>query len=140
MKTKISIAPLDENVLKDLSSDELLSLLKQSLYLKQPDQRELDKRTRERARMARRKDLRVTYDLPSEIKQKIKEIAEEHAVPASQIATLALAQFIVDYENGHIDPGEYKQPSQSPRYEWNLVFPKSFLLQKSKNKNPKSRV
>jgi len=54
-------------------------------------------------------------------------LAETQKIPASQLATLALARFLNEYENGSIDLGEYKQPSRSPRYDWNLVFPESLV-------------
>jgi hypothetical protein len=41
--------------------------------------------------------------------------------------TLALARFLLDIETGKVDLGDYKQPSRSPRYDWNLVFPDGLI-------------
>jgi len=84
---------------------------------------EREKLARERAKIQSRRDQRVTYDLPPSIREGIRLLAEELRLPASQLATLALARFLREYQNGQIDLGVYKQPSRSPRYDWNLVFP-----------------
>jgi hypothetical protein len=48
--------------------------------------------------------------------------------------TLALARFMNEYTDGQIDIGKYKQPSRSPRYDWNLVFPEELLNGNRKKK------
>ena len=50
-------------------------------------------------------------------------LAEEQRLPASQLATLALVRFLQEYDQGKIDLSLFKQPSRSPRYDWNLVLP-----------------
>lgn len=98
--------------------------------------REREKITRERAKMRSRKDHRVTYDLPPELKKQIADLAETMGVAASQLATYALIRFLQDYHDGQIDLSKFKKPSRSPRYEWKLVFPDSLLdsIDKKKHK------
>lgn len=85
------------------------------------------KKAREVDKIRARRELRVTYDLPPELRQRVKELADVQRLPASQLATLALLRFLKDYEAGEVQLGDYKQPSRSPRYDWNLVFPEDLL-------------
>lgn len=93
-----------------------------------------ERKARERAKIQARRDARATYDLPPALRERIKELAEEQRVPASQIVTLALARLLDDLECGKVDLGVYKCPSRSPRYDWNLEFPPELL------NLPRSRV
>jgi hypothetical protein len=81
------------------------------------------KKEREQARIRARRALRVTYDLPPALRQRIKELAEEQGLPASQLVTLALLRFLKEYDQGAVNLSRYKQPSRSPRYDWNLRLP-----------------
>jgi hypothetical protein len=85
------------------------------------------KQIREREKIQKRKPNRVTYDLPPRIKEAVRELAEEQRVPASQLVAIALARFLRDVEKGELDLARFKQPSQSPRYDWNLVLPASWI-------------
>ena len=85
--------------------------------------KEREKKARERAKIQARREARATYDLPPALREKIKLLAEEQRVPASQIVTLALARFLNDLDGGQVDLSAYKCPSRSPRYDWNLEFP-----------------
>jgi len=90
---------------------------------------QLPRKQRERLVKARlkiqaRREQRATYDLPPVIREQIRLLAEEQRIPASQLVTLALIRFLRDYVAGQIDLGQYKQPSRSPRYDWNLIFNK----------------
>ena len=69
---------------------------------------------------------RVMLDLPQEIEKQIKSLAVKHECPISQIAALLIWQGVQDLENGLLNPSEYKKPSRSPRYTWNLVFMEKF--------------
>jgi hypothetical protein len=89
--------------------------------------RERMKKKREQEKISARREQRATYDLPPSLRQITKELAEEERLPASQLVTLALATFINEYRAGNIDLGQYKQPSRSPRYDWNLIFPVSLI-------------
>ena len=94
--------------------------------------KERERISRERAKIQSRRDQRATYDLPPSIREMVRDLAEDLRLPASQLVTLALARFLSDYGNGLIDLGKYKQPSRSPRYDWNLVFPENLLPKKRK--------
>lgn len=82
-----------------------------------------EKKAKERAKIKARKDHRVTYDLPPELKQAIFDLAESLSLPASQLVTWGLYRFLEEYKEGGIDISKFKKPSKSPRYEWKLEFP-----------------
>lgn len=90
-------------------------------------QRRLARQAREREKIRARREQRVTYDLPPRIRQRVKELADEQRVPASQLVALALARFLRELEDEKIDLTPFKQPSRSPRYDWNLVLPDRLL-------------
>jgi hypothetical protein len=82
-----------------------------------------EKKAKERAKIRARREQRVTYDLPPQLKQAMFDLAESLSLPASQLATLALHRFLESYSEGQIDLSKYKKPSRSPRYDWKLEFP-----------------
>lgn len=82
-----------------------------------------EKKAKERAKIRARRDQRVTYDLPPQLKQSVFELAESLSLPASQLVTLALYRFMQSYQEGGVDLSKYKKPSKSPRYDWKLDFP-----------------
>ncbi len=82
---------------------------------------------REREKIRARRPARVTYDLPPDLRKRIKALAAERELPASQLVTLALLRFLKDYQAGAAPLEPYQQPSRSPRYEWNLVYPDELL-------------
>lgn len=90
-------------------------------------QRGLIKKERERIKIRSRRESRVTYDLPPILRYQVRQLADQHRLPASQLVTLALLRFLNDYDQGLVDLSIYKQPSSSPRYDWNLVFPEKLL-------------
>ncbi len=107
---------------------DLLRGMQQKQTESQLPRREREKLSKERAKIQARRDQRATYDLPPSIRDGLRVLAEDLRLPASQLATLALARFLDDYQNGKIDLGQYKQPSRSPRYDWNLVFPEEIIF------------
>lgn len=96
--------------------------------------RELARRERERARMQARREQRVTYDLPPVLRRRVQALSEELRIPASQLAALALGRFLNEYAAGAVDLGAYKQPSLSPRYEWNLKLPAEIVRGKRRRR------
>jgi hypothetical protein len=88
------------------------------------------RRQRERDRMQARRAHRVTYDLPPVLRRRVQALSEELRIPASQLAALALGRFLNDYAAGTIDLGVYKEPSLSPRYDWNLRLPNEVVVGK----------
>lgn len=114
---------------------DLLKGMQQKQTESQLPRRERKKLSRERAKIQSRRDQRATYDLPPSIREGIRLLADELRLPASQLATLALARFLSDYNHDLIDLGQYKQPSRSPRYDWNLVFPDEVISAGSRKKS-----
>lgn len=106
---------------------DLLSGMQQRQAESQLPRKERERLGRERAKIQSRRDQRATYDLPPLLREDIRELAEELRIPASQLVTLALARFMNEYRNDSVDLGKYKQPSRSPRYDWNLIFPDELI-------------
>jgi len=113
---------------------DLLKGMQQKQSEAQLPRKERERLSRERAKIQSRRDQRATYDLPPSIREEIRVLAEELRLPASQLVTLALSRFLSEYKNGNIDLGKYKQPSRSPRYDWNLIFPEEMLFIVKKKK------
>jgi len=112
---------------------DLLSGMQQRQAESQLPRKERERLLRERTKIQARRDQRATFDLPPSLREEIMQLSEELRIPASQLVTLALARFLKEYHNDVIDLGVYKQPSRSPRYDWNLVFPDD-LIRRKKNK------
>lgn len=91
------------------------------------DERARRKKAREQEKIRARRPQRVTYDLPPALRQRIKDLAAEQRLPASQLVTLALLRLLADIDSGRVSLTRYKQPSRSPRYDWNLEFPADLL-------------
>jgi hypothetical protein len=87
-----------------------------------PDERTQRRKAREQAKMQSRKAGRATYDLPPELRERIRSLAKEQGLPASQLVTFALLRFLRDYARGDAPLAHLKEPSRSPRYDWNLVI------------------
>lgn len=111
----------------------LLAGMEQRQAELQLPRRERERIVKERLKIQARRDQRATYDLPPVLREDLRDLADSLGIPASQLAALALARFLIDFNDGRIDLDEYKQPSRSPRYDWNLVFPET-LVRKSKKK------
>jgi len=114
---------------------DLLAGMEEKQAESQLPRRVREKKARERAKIQARKPQRATYDLPPALRAQVRNLAEEQRLPASQLVTLALARFLNDYTNGSIDLGSLKQPSHSPRYDWNLAFPPGFLPEPPKRRH-----
>lgn len=113
---------------------DLLSGMQQRQTESQLPRKERERLSRERAKIQSRRDQRATYDLPPTLREEIMALSEALRIPASQLVTLALARFLNDYHSEIIDLGKYKQPSRSPRYDWNLVFPDELIRIKKKRR------
>ena len=124
----------ERKVTLDPAVADLLSGMQQRQAESQLPRKERERLGRERAKIQSRREQRATYDLPPELREEIRLLAEELRIPASQLVTLALARFLGDYRADAIDLGKYKQPSRSPRYDWNLIFPDE-MIRKAKKKN-----
>lgn len=125
---------LERRAVLDPAVADLLAGMEQRQSEAALPRREREKKARERAKIQSRKDQRATYDLPPGIRQQIKDLAEEQRVPASQIVTLALGQFLQAYAAGEVDFSHLKIPSRSPRYDWNLDIPEGLISAPPKRK------
>lgn len=129
---------VDEKKLRRTTLDPAVADLLQGMQQRQTEaqmpKRERERLARERAKIQARRDQRATYDLPPAIREGIRVLAEDLRLPASQLATLALARFLAEYQNGAVDLGQYKQPSRSPRYDWNLIFPDEMIMTPARKK------
>jgi hypothetical protein len=65
-------------------------------------------------------------------------MAEQERLPASQLVTLALLRFLQDYQASKVDLADYKQPSHSPRYDWNLSLPDELMAVLSQKQRRRS--
>ena len=70
---------------------DLLEGMQQRQAEAQMPKRERERLARERAKIQSRRDQRATYDLPPAIHKKIRVLAEELHLPASQLATEPVA-------------------------------------------------
>jgi hypothetical protein len=113
----------------------LLAGMEQRQAELQLPRRERERIVRERLKIQARREQRATYDLPPVLREELRDLAESLGIPASQLAALALARFLVEYHENRIDLDEYKQPSRSPRYDWNLVFPDALVPKNRKRKS-----
>jgi hypothetical protein len=127
----LMIDPDVTNLLKDMERRQFESQL---------PRREKEKKTREREKINARRDRRVTYDLPPEIRNRVMILSEQLSIPASQLVTLALVQFLEEYDSEKIDLSIYKIPSRSPRYDWNLIIPNLLTGNDSKKKKDSSSL
>jgi hypothetical protein len=119
---KLQRRPLLDPAVADLIND-----MEQKQAESMLPRREREKKARERAKIEARRDQRATYDLPPAVRKRVKGLAEELRLPASQLVTLALVRFLKAYEAESIDLSPYLQSSASPRYDWNLVLPEELL-------------
>jgi hypothetical protein len=113
--------------LLDPAVADLLNGMEKRQAESQLPRRQREKLAKERAKIQARRPQRATYDLPPTVRNLVRELAEEEGVPASQLVTLALLRFLQEYQSGQVRLGEFKHPSRSPRYDWNLVFPDELM-------------
>jgi hypothetical protein len=118
----------------DPAVSSLLSGMEQRAAEAQLPRRERERLVKERIKIQARREQRATYDLPPLLREELRNLAENLGVPASQLATLALARFLIEYRLGAVSLDAYKQPSRSPRYDWNLVFPEELVPRTKKKK------
>lgn len=117
----------ERRTILDPAVADLLSGMEKKQTESQLPRKERERLARERSKIQARREQRATYDLPPALRESVRQLSEDLKIPASQLVTLALARFLQDYENESVDLGKYKQPSHSPRYDWNLVFPEDLI-------------
>jgi hypothetical protein len=106
---------------------DLLSGMERRKAETQLPRQQREKKAKERAKITSRREQRATYDLPPVLRKRIKDLADNERLPASQLVSLALIRFLNDLDQGNIDVDAMKQPSRSPRYDWNLDFPDNLM-------------
>ena len=74
-----------------------------------------------KARTARRP--RMTYDLPRDIIEGVREVAKSESVCASDVVALALCEFLDRYKAGDVDLEPLKTPARSLRFAHRLALP-----------------
>jgi hypothetical protein len=99
---------------------DLLAGMEQRQTDAQLPRRTRQKKAREREKIQSRREQRATYDLPPSLRTSIKEMAEQHNLPISQLVSLAILRFLKDVSSHSIDLGIYKKPSHSPKFDWVL--------------------
>src|SRR5512138_3170033 len=104
---------LERRPLLDPAVADLINDMEQKQSESMLPRREREKKSRERAKMEARREQRATYDLPPALRNRIKDLADELRLPASQLVTLALLRFLKEYDAGQVDLSIYKQPSAS---------------------------
>jgi predicted DNA-binding protein len=118
---------LERRQVLDPAVADLLSGMERRKAETQLPRQQREKKARERAKITSRREQRATYDLPPQLRQRIKDLADRERLPASQLVSLAIIRFLNDLESGTVDVDAFKQPSRSPRYDWNLDFPESLM-------------
>jgi len=126
---------LERRPLLDPAVADLLQGMEKKQAESQLPRKQREKLARERAKIKSRREQRATYDLPPTLRERIRLLAEAERLPASQLVTLALARFLQAFDAGEIDLSSYKQPSASPRYDWNLVFTEDLVPPAKKKKH-----
>ncbi len=104
--------------------------------LAQMRKKEEERKRKAKAKAEAQKENRFHLLLPRDLKKRIAEIALEHSVSESQVATFLLYEAIDRYDKGEIGFWGFKHPSKSPRYEFNLIHPKD--TERESRKNEKS--
>ena len=84
---------------------------------------ELKAQLRTRAKAKRPKQ---TYDLPQSLIDAVRAIADRESVAQSDIAALALIDFVERYEAGKVDLHTRKAPARSLRVDWKIELPKDW--------------
>ncbi len=125
---------LERRQILDPAVADLLQGMEKKQAESQLPRKQREKLARERAKIQSRREQRATYDLPPALRERIRQMAEAERLPASQLVTLALARFLQAFDSGQIDLSIYKQPSASPRYDWNLVFTEDLVPPVKKKK------
>jgi hypothetical protein len=123
------IEPADERVAEILEDrqqhfDELrLSPPERKRLLETRQKKEMRKK-KEREKAEELEKNRITTYLPTNLIKAIKTIANQEKVSMAQVITFFLLEMVGRYDHKEITFWGHKTPSDSPRYEWNLIHPK----------------
>ena len=137
------LEPADERVAEILNDrqqhfDELRLSPPERKRLLELRQKKETRKKREKEKAVAREQNRLTTYLPVNLIAAIKAIAKKECVSLAQVITFLLFEAAEHYERQEITFWGHKHPSDSPRYDWNLVHPKDTerleKLQSRKNK------
>ncbi len=123
------IEPADEQVADILEDrqqhfDELrLSPPERERLLELRQKKDAQKK-QEKAKAEKREANRITTYLPIGLISAIVTIAKREGVTMAQVITFFLLEAVERYDRQEINFWGHKYPSDSPRYEWNLIHPK----------------
>lgn len=89
------------------------------------ERRQREQRRKEKARRKALEQLpnRINLMLPRDLKGRMEKIAGWIHVPVSQVVTFLLYEAVKQMEQGQIDLSQFRVPSESPRYDYNLIHP-----------------
>ena len=95
--------------------------LQEQLEARERRKAEAEQRKAQAARQARREVRpKATFDLPLEIQDALKRVAEEESVCASDLAALAILRLVLDYKAGQVNLKPYRRPARSLKFAYHL--------------------
>lgn len=108
----------------DPSVDAFLSTETERRSIQKLPPQERQKKAKEREKIRSRKARRVTYDLPPDLRNQVAKIAKKKGLPASQLAAWLITRALEKHGGSAEELDEeitpYLEPSQSPKFTWNL--------------------
>jgi hypothetical protein len=84
---------------------------------------QLGARERRRAQMRKAQRPKATYDLPTKLIERVKEVAEKEDVAQSDIVAWALGEFLERHAAGEVDLVAHKEYTRSLRVMYKLQLP-----------------
>jgi hypothetical protein len=79
---------------------------------------------RERAKAEARKGKRALYDLPPELIERVRKIAEAYEVSNSQVAKLAIWLFLEEVKNARVNVKDYRVlGNKNPKNPYTIELP-----------------
>jgi hypothetical protein len=124
----INLPPADQ-VVNELLSETRVKEQEMQLSVKERhwlvEKRRQEKQRKEKARhkeIAQRPN-KVSWLLPTDLRMRVKVIAKDYSVPESQVATFLLLEGVQLLDDGKLDLFGHLFPSNSPRYDSQLIHP-----------------
>lgn len=120
--------PADEVVADILSDserrqDEMKLSPKERQALLAARRKESERKEKARQKAQGQKEHRLFLLLPTDLKERLSNLASWNGTSVSQIATYLLYEALALYDAGQIDFNRHKAPSYSPRYTTELIHP-----------------
>ncbi|MCJ7695497.1 MAG: hypothetical protein MUO40_08725 [Anaerolineaceae bacterium] len=102
----------NKNTLKSITTDQMQGN-DQFSTLSRAQQKNIERRGR-----------RALYDLPPKLIKRVANIAEEYGLTNSQVAGVMLLYALQDLKNCKMKLRDYRQASESPRYDYKVDLDK----------------